>query len=178
MLVVICFSCKKETTETTETATTNQTITASDHEKSNKAEIPVYNFEEFEPLLYTDTDTTYIINFWAMWCAPCVKELPYFETFSEKNKDKKVKVILVSLDFPDTIDSKLIPFLKKKNIQSEVVLLDAPDQNSWINKVNPDWSGSIPYTIVFNHKNRAHFERSFENLQDLENVIAETINNE
>ena len=39
-------------------------------------EIEVYNFSEFEPLLHTDDDKTYVINFWATWCKPCIEELP------------------------------------------------------------------------------------------------------
>ncbi|WP_235046973.1 TlpA family protein disulfide reductase [Winogradskyella psychrotolerans] len=75
-------------------------------------DISVYDFSEFEPLIYTDSDKTYLVNFWAMWCAPCVKELPYIEEFAAKYPD--VEVILVSLDFPKDIETKLKPFLKKK----------------------------------------------------------------
>ena len=54
-----------------------------------------------------------MINFWATWCAPCVKELPYFEEVNKEFKDKNTEVILVSLDFPSQIESKLKPYLKK-----------------------------------------------------------------
>ncbi|NRR90729.1 TlpA family protein disulfide reductase [Winogradskyella undariae] len=132
-------------------------------------EIPVYDFSEFEPLIYTESDKTYLVNFWAMWCAPCVKELPYIEKFSAKHPD--VEVILVSLDFPKDIETKLKPFLKKNNITQKVVLLDDPDANTWIDKIDPNWSGAIPFTIMFNKDERLFYERSFENLEDLENQI-------
>src|SRR5471030_2436347 len=60
------------------------------------------------------SDTTYVINFWATWCAPCVKELPAFEKLNENYKDKKVKVLLVSMDFKQDYEKKLIPFVRKK----------------------------------------------------------------
>jgi len=132
-------------------------------------DIPVYDFNQFEPLIYTESDKTYLINFWAMWCAPCVKELPYIEQFAAKHPD--VEVILVSLDFPKDIETKLKPFLKKKKISSKVVLLDDPDSNTWIDKIDPNWSGAIPFTIMFNKDERLFYERSFENLEDLENQI-------
>ena len=132
-------------------------------------EIPIYNFSEFEPLIYTKSDKTYLVNFWAMWCAPCVKELPYIEQFATQNPD--VEVILVSLDFPKDIETKLKPFLKEKNINSKVVLLDDPDSNTWIDKIDPNWSGAIPFTIMFNKDERLFYERSFENLEDIENQI-------
>jgi thiol-disulfide isomerase/thioredoxin len=92
-------------------------------------------------------DTSYVINFWATWCKPCVKELPYFEKLNRKYEDKKVRVILISLDFKRNLDSHLISFIRKNNIQSEVVLLDEPDYNSWINDVSSEWSGAIPATV-------------------------------
>lgn len=137
-------------------------------------EIKVYDFESIEPLLYTNSDKTYIVNFWAMWCAPCVKELPIIQEYEKNNPN--VEVLLISLDFPKDIETKLKPFLEKKEITSNVVLLDDPDANSWINKINPNWSGAIPYTIIFNNENRSYHERAFDNLQDLETEVLNTFN--
>lgn len=136
--------------------------------------IQVYDFKSLEPLLYTDSDKVYIVNFWAMWCAPCVKELPILQEY--KNNNPTTEVLLVSLDFPENIEKSLKPFLKKKGITTKVILLDDPDSNSWINKINPNWSGSLPFTILFNNKNRSFLERPFEDLQDLQNEINKTIN--
>ena len=141
----------------------------------DNTDIPVYNFDTLEPLLYTKSNKTHIINFWAMWCAPCVKELPILQEYEKNNPD--VELILVSLDFPEDIETKLKPFLKKKGITSKVVLLDDPDSNSWINKIDPNWSGAIPFTIIFNNTERSFHERAFENMEDLETTIYKTINN-
>lgn len=137
--------------------------------------IPVYNFDELEPLLYTSSNKTHVINFWAMWCAPCVRELPILLEYEKNNPD--VEIILVSLDFPEDIETKLKPFLKEREISSKVVLLDDPDANSWIDKVDPNWSGAIPFTIVFNNEKRSYHERVFENTKDLESIIENTIEN-
>ena len=69
-------------------------------------EIKTYNFNELEPIFHYQNDTTYVINFWAMWCKPCVEELPYFETIRKNYSDKKVKVILVSLDFGNNVEER------------------------------------------------------------------------
>jgi thiol-disulfide isomerase/thioredoxin len=124
--------------------------------------IPTLDFEEFETkYLQQKNDTTYIVNFWATWCKPCVKELPYFEKIKEEYASQKVKVVLVSLDFPDRLEKQVIPFIKKYNLKSEIVLLDDPDANSWIPKVSEEWSGAIPATIIYNQKNRKFNEGSF-----------------
>ncbi|WP_432672965.1 TlpA family protein disulfide reductase [Flavobacterium sp. SM2513] len=137
-------------------------------------EIHVYDFEALEPLLYTESDKTYIVNFWAMWCAPCVKEMPYFQEYA--NNHPEVELLFVSMDFPKEIETKLKPFLKKKGITAKVVLLDDPDANRWIDEIDPNWSGALPFTIVFNNKKRSFHERSFESLEELEIEVHKTIN--
>jgi thiol-disulfide isomerase/thioredoxin len=133
---------------------------------------PVYeNFEEMASIFNQETDTTYIINFWATWCKPCVEELPYFEQLTEQYKNQKVKVILVSLDFKKQLATKLLPFIKERNIQSEVVVLLDPDANAWVNRVDPSWSGAIPVTLVYKKDKRAFYEESFEDLAALDNIV-------
>ncbi len=122
--------------------------------------IKVVNFEEFQPIIQKNNDTTYVINFWATWCIPCVKELPYFEDINSEFKDRKFKMILVSLDFKSQMESSLIPFIEKKNIESEVILLSDPDANTWISMVNEDWTGSIPATIIYNKDHYSFTEGS------------------
>jgi thiol-disulfide isomerase/thioredoxin len=102
-----------------------------------------------------------VVNFWATWCAPCVKELPYFEQLLDKYKNKNVKVILVSLDFPHLYDTKLKPFIKEHKLKSKVVALNDVDMNTWIPKVDKTWSGSIPATIIYKNNTRVFFEQSF-----------------
>ena len=131
-------------------------------EPASSALINTVNFEEFNSkYLQKKNDTTYVINFWATWCKPCVEELPAFEKINEQYSEQKVKVILASLDFPDRIEKQVIPFIKKYNLQSEVVLLDDPDANSWIPMVSQEWSGAIPATVIYNQEDRKFFEGSF-----------------
>jgi len=110
---------------------------------------------------YTNSsDTTYVINFWATWCDPCVKELPYFEKLNENYKNKKVKVILVSIDFLSDYDSRVVPFIRKKMIKSEAVLLNESKPNEFIDKIHTKWQGSIPATMILN--NHRAFKEFFE----------------
>ncbi len=133
-------------------------------------EVAAYDFDGLEYFLNLEDDVTYIVNFWATWCMPCIEELPYFEEITKKYPKDKVKVILVSLDMQKQVESRLLPFIKKKKLKSEVVYLDDIDANSWINKVDPDWSGAIPATVIYKNKNRKFYERSFT-FTELENEI-------
>lgn len=138
-------------------------------------ELKVLNFEELQSYLNSkEAKKTYVVNFWATWCAPCVKELPYFEQLNANYSNADVEVILVSLDFPKHIDSKLKPFLKKNALNSEVILLDDIDSNTWIPKVDKNWSGAIPATIIYNKSRRQFYERSF-NYEELETELQQFI---
>ena len=123
--------------------------------------IPVYDFEAFEPILHRQSDTLYVVNFWATWCKPCVKELGAFDALERRFPGEKIKVILVSLDFEENIEKQVKPFLARKNIQSEVVVLDDPNSTAWIEKVDPSWSGTIPATVIYSKKGRNFYEKEF-----------------
>ena len=124
--------------------------------------VKTYTYLELKPLLEKNDGKTYIINFWATWCAPCVKELPYFEKINQEYSDKNVEVLLVSLDFPKQAKKKLIPFINKRKLKSEVVLLDDINENVWIKAIDESWSGAIPATIIYNKNNRKFYEQSFD----------------
>ena len=68
--------------------------------------IQVWKIEDLEKRVKNDSDTTYVVNFWATWCAPCVKELPDFDTINAAYSRSKIKVILVSLDFKEDLRKK------------------------------------------------------------------------
>ena len=129
--------------------------------KKNGIEIPVYDFENFEYLISKDDGKTRIINFWATWCRPCISELPYFEMINSRYLKNNVEVILVNLDIPSQIESRVIPFLKKQELRSKIIVLDDPDANKWIPKIDSDWSGAIPATLMYKGGNQKFFEQSF-----------------
>ena len=146
--------------------------------KTQKLKIPIIQFEELQKHFDTKDGTVTIYNFWATWCKPCVEELPDFLKFAEDNKDKRVKLVLVSLDFRKNLKSKLIPFIEKNHIDEEVLLLDDLKYNSWIDKVSPDWGGAIPVTLIIDKKSG---ERKFHDApldyKKLENLIQPFIKN-
>ncbi|MCW3786723.1 TlpA family protein disulfide reductase [Plebeiibacterium sediminum] len=126
------------------------------------------NYEQFKPYLNNPSDTVYVINFWATWCKPCIEELPHFMTVAQDMRHKPVKFIFVSLDFPKYKESKLIPFIKENVINEEVLLLNDPNSNFWINDINKEWSGAIPATIIYRKNQRSFFEGqvSYEELTE------------
>ncbi|MDW3648518.1 MAG: TlpA disulfide reductase family protein [Bacteroidia bacterium] len=134
--------------------------------------VPIYEkFSDLESLFRFENDTTYVINFWATWCKPCIEELPYFESLHEKYQDKKVRVVLVSLDFPRHLESKLLPFLEKHSLASTVLVLLDGSYNDWIDKISPKWSGAIPASLIYNKKEKRFFEDAFPTYEALEAAL-------
>lgn len=132
------------------------------------------SYSELEKAVLNDSNTTYVVNFWATWCAPCVKELPHFEQLNSENKN--LKVVLVSLDFKNQYEAKLLPFIKKKDIKSEVVLLTDKDYNTWLPTVDKDWSGSIPATLVIKNGKKFFVEKMFSSYDELNQYVNSIIN--
>lgn len=118
----------------------------------NAQTIPAYKAETLAQRI-KNTDTLYIVNFWATWCGPCVKELPEFEKLRKAYEGKPVKIILVSLDFKEEYEKRIPWFIKKKEIKHEVVWLNETNANTFIPKIEPTWQGSIPATLIINARN-------------------------
>ncbi len=131
----------------------------------------VVKFDALQKILDTKSDQIQVINFWATWCAPCVKELPLLEKINAQ-KNLNAKITLINLDYADKLD-KVNEFMVRKNIQSDVLLLDEIDYNSWIDKVDKSWSGAIPATLIINPRTgkRKFVEKELKE-GELENLIA------
>lgn len=140
---------------------------------SGQTDARIVKLNDVLKLASEPTDKIQVINFWATWCAPCVKELPLFQKL-EKD-DSSVNVTLVSMDMDlDPDPSKVYKFIQRKNLKSRVWLLDEKDPNVYIDQIEKEWSGALPATIIVNTRTG---ERKFIGQElhegELEKFIAE-----
>ncbi len=121
--------------------------------------VDVIKIDDLQAMIAQPNDTTYVFNFWATWCSPCVKEFPDFQSLESKFPGAKLRVIFVSLDFLKDKARSLEPFVTKHDVRNAVFLLDEPDYNSWIDRVDSTWEGNLPASLVVN--NAKHLRRFF-----------------
>lgn len=121
--------------------------------------VKLVKFDELNKVINKNSKQTKAVHFWATWCKPCIEELPVLVGYSKKMSN--FELILVSLDFKKDIE-KLKSFARKNNIKQQILLLDEPDYDSWIDKISPKWSGAIPGTLIVNAKKRNFYQVSFD----------------
>jgi len=137
--------------------------------------IPSYNADKLVKRIL-NKDTTYIVNFWASWCGPCVKELPEFDKLNAAYNGKPVKVILASLDFKEFYPEKLNSYVRIKKITPEVVWFNETNANEFIPKIDTNWSGALPATLIVNARTKYHtfIERQITS-EEIQQLVAESI---
>ncbi len=121
--------------------------------------IPVYTSGDLMSRV-EQGDTLYIVNFWATWCAPCVKELPVFDTLQERYQEQPVKLILVSLDFKDDYEDKITKFVARRKPQPEIVWFSETNANVFIPCIDDRWSGAIPATLIIRGEQKEFLEQT------------------
>lgn len=136
--------------------------------------IRVVRFQELQKLLKSKQDTLLVINFWATWCKPCVQELPHFQKAYDGFKEKPVRFLLVSLDDAKELKTRLEPFVQRHNMTTPVWLLNESDYNSFIDKVDESWQGSLPATLFLNNHRQ---QRVFHEKELTEAQLNQTIRN-
>ena len=99
------------------------------------------------------------------------EELPIFEKVAQTYTQQPVKIILVSQD-AKTRAVQVNDFLQKNKYTSESFILSAGNPNVWIDKIDSNWSGTIPMTLFYKNGNKIYFhEGDYETYDELEKII-------
>lgn len=116
-----------------------------------------------------------LVNFWATWCAPCVEEFPDLVKIDEEFRGK-IDFITVSHDFIEELDTGVPEFLSKMNAEMPTYLLVSADENTLISSISKDWSGALPFTILYNEKGEVTYSRQGKvNPETLKGEIEKTL---
>lgn len=88
-----------------------------------------------------------LINFWATWCGPCVREYPDFMVLQQMYEGRNFEFVSVTLDKPNLAEQAL-KFLQKAHSPVANYHFTGEDVYELIEMVDPAWNGAIPYTIL------------------------------
>lgn len=88
-----------------------------------------------------------LLNFWSTGCGPCVAEFPFVVELGEINGDKGLAVYFVSVDWVKQSEA-VRGFLERQGVEGLSFIKNETD-TPFINGISPEWSGAIPFTIVY-----------------------------
>jgi thiol-disulfide isomerase/thioredoxin len=99
-----------------------------------------------------------LVNFWATWCSPCREEFPGLVKIDAEYRGK-IDFFTVSLDFVEDINTSVPKFLSEMKAEMPTYLLVSADENTLISSIAKDWSGGLPFTILYNEKGEITYWR-------------------
>ena len=119
-----------------------------------------------------------LVNFWATWCVPCREEFPDLVNIDGQYRGK-IDFITISLDFIEDIDTAVPEFLSEMKAEMPAYLLLSEDESALIGSITKDWSGGLPFTILYNPKGElVYFHQGKVKLETLKAEIEKSLTNQ
>lgn len=120
-----------------------------DFSKENQLEL--FGHDKAVSIIDTHGSDLLVLNFWATWCGPCVKELPYFQELQELYDEKEVRVVGYSLDYdtnPDDFKETSQRTLDARGVKFANYVLNV-DSYETFPVFSENWQGNLPATFIF-----------------------------
>jgi thiol-disulfide isomerase/thioredoxin len=138
---------------------------------ANSIKVEIITVEDLKELIKNRNSKPLLINVWATWCAPCREEFPDLVKIANEY-DGQIDVVGISVDSPEEIDSKIIPFLKNQNASFTNYIIKVIEPEDFINLLNESWSGAIPATFIYTEKgNQVRYLIGQQSFEEFKKVI-------
>lgn len=110
---------------------------------------------EFRALLEHHRGSVLLVNLWATWCIPCLKELPDLAALEKAYAAKGFKLILVSTDDPAELAAA--KKLLAQRAPSLTGYLQAEDDlERFVNVIDPAWADIMPTSYILDRDGKLH----------------------
>lgn len=94
-----------------------------------------------------DSKKLRLVNVWATWCGPCVREYPSFIEIQRMYGERDFEFVSISADKPEQ-EEKVLDFLKGRQSAVTNYLFSENDKYALIEAVDKNWNGALPYTLL------------------------------
>ena len=141
--------------------------------------VKVVDLEGFKATLQRSDARPLLVNFWATWCDPCREEFPDLVRIDNQYRGQGLDFIAVSLDDLKELKTEVPKFLREMRARMPAYLLNVSDPEPAIKLVDPEWSGALPATFLYNARGEIvfkHFGRV--NANDLRAAILKVMSHE
>ncbi|MBF8270029.1 MAG: hypothetical protein HW386_1738 [Gammaproteobacteria bacterium] len=126
---------------------------------------------QLEALLSANKGKVTIVNFWATWCPPCLKEFPDIVKLYNQYHDRGLEVVAISMNEPEEMED-IEAFVQEHQPPFPVYLAATLDE-TFYSGIGNDWQGLIPLTLIFDTEGKsAHFHLKEVNFAGLEQDIS------
>ena len=109
-----------------------------------------------------------LVNFWATWCPPCVKELPEINQFYKEARGKGWQALALAVDQAEPVKA----FLQKAPLDMPVALAGPEGLRLVRDLGNP--AGGLPFSVIFDETGEISWRRlgvsRLEELRQLANT--------
>ena len=109
----------------------------------------INNVDEMKSVFESIKGKAILLNFWATWCKPCVKEFPELVKLYKQYKDKGFELVFISLDVPEDVEPKLKPFLQKQGVDFTTYYSTFKKPEELMEYIDKSWQGAIPSTYIY-----------------------------
>ena len=130
---------------------------------------------ELKQILRDDTGKVVLVNAWATWCKPCREEMPNLLKVSRLYRQEPFRLVLISADDPDDVETKVRPALRKFGVDFSSYIMNDSTQDAFITGMNEEWSGALPATFLYDREGKLAEmkvgERSYRQFREAVNKL-------
>jgi len=141
-------------------------------------------------LARNDTKKLRLINVWATWCVPCVKEFPDIVSISHQFANRDFEVITISVDDPKdearvkaflekqraTVPNRVQRSLKVEGRPTNNYLFSGANTDALMQTLDPEAPGPVPYTLIVAPGGKIIYRRANEvNAKELQGLIVDNL---
>ena len=90
-----------------------------------------------------------LVNFWATWCTPCLREIPDLLALETELPASDFRLLAISMD--DAYSEGWVTEFKAKHFPTLVSFINAElDMDTLVSVIDPVWNETLPTSYIFN----------------------------